>query len=70
MGKEISIKQFHFSKTITNRHSCGLCRRESHFYQFSRLAIARLVGEVPSNASALPNQRSVIKTIGPHRREA
>ena len=36
---------------------CEVCRRKSPFYQFSRLAIAPLVGEVPSAASALPNQQ-------------
>ena len=35
---------------------CEVCRRKSPFYQFSRLAIAPLVGEAPSGASALPNQ--------------
>ena len=52
---------------VAPRRLCEVCRRKAHFYQFSRLAIAPLVGEVPSVASALPNQRAVIKTINPHR---
>ena len=51
--------QFNLSGTVAMRRACEVCSRESHFYQFSRLAIALLVGEVPSNASALPNQRGV-----------
>ena len=35
-----------------------------------RLSMGISVGEVPSGASALPNQRGVIKTVGPHRWEA
>ena len=34
---------------------CEVCNRESHFYQVERFAVACLVGEVPSVASALPN---------------
>ena len=40
---------------------------ESHFYQFSRLAITFLVGEVPSAASALPNQCGVPSLPVPRR---
>ena len=58
-GREVSITQFRFSKTVAMRRACEVCRMESHFYQFSRLAIALLVGEVPSAASARPNQRGV-----------
>ncbi len=47
--------QFNLSGTVAMRRACEVCSRESHFYQFSRLAIALLVGEVPSAASALPN---------------
>ena len=43
---------------------------ESHFYQLARFAIVSLVGEVPSVASALPDQRGVIEAIDSYRWEA
>ncbi len=52
------IKQFHFSKTIAMRRAASFirfCSGESHFYQLERLAIAFLVGAMPSGASARPN---------------
>ena len=42
-----------------------ICRRESHFY--GEIGHYVLVGEVPSVASALPNQRGVIEAIDSHR---
>ena len=46
---------------ITTQRFREVCSRESHFYQLARLAIALLVGEVASVASALPNQAMVYK---------
>ena len=41
------------------RRLCGACSRESPLYQLARLAIALLVGAVPSVASARPSQSRI-----------
>ena len=58
VGKDLLIMQSHLSKTVATRRAASFIRfryGESHFYQLERLAIAFLVGEVPSGASARPN---------------
>ena len=40
------LKRSSRTRFTTTQHLCEVCRRKSHFYQFSRLAIAPLVGEV------------------------
>ena len=57
---EVSIMQSHFSKSVVPY-------RDKDFYPLARLAIARLVGAVPSVASARPNQCSVAILSMSHR---
>jgi|GEM_PF-6136664 len=62
-GKWFLINRFNPSKTVVTfcvviKNLPSFYLRESHFYQLSRLAIAHLVGEVPSVASALPTHES------------
>jgi len=52
--------QSHFSKSVVPY-------RDKDFYPLARLAIARLVGAVPSVASARPNQCSVAILSMSHR---
>ena len=52
---------------ITTRRLCGFAEENPISGEIAHYVS---VGEVPSAASALPYQRGVIKTVGPHRRAA